>query len=57
MRQSTSSWRLLVLAALLPILVLVAIDVSMEMILILNLSRDLVMPSLHHTLSWINPNR
>ena len=30
MRQSTSSWRLLVLAALLPILVLVAIDVSLD---------------------------
>lgn len=30
MRQATSSWRLLVLAALLPILVLVAIDVSLD---------------------------
>jgi hypothetical protein len=30
MRQSTSSWRLLILAALLPILVLVAIDVSLD---------------------------
>ena len=30
MRQSTSSWRLLVLAALLPILVLVTIDVSLD---------------------------
>ncbi|MEC8789538.1 MAG: hypothetical protein VXX17_05705 [Candidatus Thermoplasmatota archaeon] len=30
MRQSTSSWRLLMLAALLPILVLVAIDVSLD---------------------------
>lgn len=30
MRESTSSWRLLLLAALLPILVLVAIDVSLD---------------------------
>ena len=30
MKQSTSSWRLLILAALLPILVLVAIDVSFD---------------------------